>query len=161
MNHKLLTIIAALAAQAAYVSYAAEPTAAGGHGEHAQPGEQATADTPTMDKMQEHMQAMQETMRRIHGTTDPAARQKLMKEHMQSMREAMAIMEEHGADCCGHMAQERTAAHAPDCKSGDATCERMKNLEAENQRMRNQMGMMHGMMRQMMEHEAVNEEAHQ
>jgi hypothetical protein len=45
-------------------------------------------------QMQEKMKAMQAQMDRIHRTTDPKERQKLMQEHMQAMLASMKAM--HG-----------------------------------------------------------------
>ena len=45
-----------------------------------------------MSQMQEKMKAMQAQMDRIHKTTDPKERQKLMQAHMQSMQENMKAM---------------------------------------------------------------------
>ncbi|MDA8257745.1 MAG: hypothetical protein M0Z99_19300 [Betaproteobacteria bacterium] len=45
-----------------------------------------------MPKMQEKMKAMQAQMDKIHKTTDPAERQKLMQAHMQAMMENMEMM---------------------------------------------------------------------
>jgi len=43
-------------------------------------------------QMQQRMQTMQEQMARLHETTDPAERRRLMQEHMQSMHEGMMMM---------------------------------------------------------------------
>ena len=45
-----------------------------------------------MSQMREKMKAMQGQMDRIHQTTDPKERQKLMHEHMQAMQASMKAM---------------------------------------------------------------------
>lgn len=49
-----------------------------------------------MSKMQEKMKVMQAQMDKIHKTTDPAERNKLMQAHMQAMMENMTMMRSMG-----------------------------------------------------------------
>ena len=95
-------------------------------------------------QMQERMHTMQEQMARMHETTDPAERQRLMQEHMQSMHEGMMMMGEmmRGGMSGGRMQQ---------CQSGDNECQ-MSQMQMRLQMMGQQMGMMQQMMMQMMEH---------
>ena len=50
-----------------------------------------------MPQMQEKMKAMQGQMDKIHKTTDPKERQKLMQAHMQAMQENMKMMRGMGS----------------------------------------------------------------
>ncbi|WP_111748503.1 hypothetical protein [Salinisphaera orenii] len=43
--------------------------------------------------MHSHMQAMRQTMQKIHQTEDPAERRQLMQKHMQQMQESMSNMD--------------------------------------------------------------------
>jgi len=43
-------------------------------------------------KMHKRMKNMQDLMEKLHSTSDPQEREKLMKEHMESMREGMKMM---------------------------------------------------------------------
>ncbi len=54
-------------------------------------------------QMREHMQRMQEQMRKIAQTTDPQERQHLMQEHWQSMYQDMQTMRGMGWMWNGHM----------------------------------------------------------
>jgi hypothetical protein len=100
------------------------------------------AEQPTsMPGMQERMQHMHDLMARIHATSDPGERQKLMDEHMRAMNEGMQMMRG------GAMGQQPRAA----CAEGDTRCE-MQRMQGEQQMMQRRMDMMQGMMGQMMEH---------
>jgi protein CpxP len=85
------------AAEAAAQEHAAHEEAA----QSAPSAEQAPG-MAGMQGMQEHMQTLREQMARIHATSDPAERQRLMSEHMQSMEEHMGMM--------GRMGQGRPGA---------------------------------------------------
>jgi hypothetical protein len=58
--------------------------------QHADPATPQTSAPPA--KMPEMMERMQEQMSRIHATSDPKERARLMEEHMKSMHEAMPMM---------------------------------------------------------------------
>jgi len=102
-----------------------------------------TATTPQMQQMQSHMETMREQMARIHATTDPEERQRLMEEHMRTMHEGMTMM---GRMMQGPMAQ----GEARQCAQGDTEC-RMDQMQMQQQMMGQRMGMMQQMMEQMME----------
>jgi hypothetical protein len=93
-----------------------------------------------MDKqsaqMQERMKTMQVQMDRIHKTTDPAERRKLMQEHMQSMREGMGMMKGMGGGMGAGM------------MGGDP--------KQRQDMMERRMDMMHMMMEQMMQHQQMS-----
>ncbi len=59
-----------------------------------------------MTRLQAHMRQMQQQMQRIHATTDPSGRQRLMQEHYQSMQQGMAMMrgteQQPGCGMMGH-----------------------------------------------------------
>jgi hypothetical protein len=101
------------------------------------------ATPPQMQQMQSQMQAMHEQMARIHATTDPGERQRLMQEHMQTMHEGMTMM--------GQMMQgPMTQGQARQCAQSDTEC-RMDQMQTQQQMMGQRMGMMQQMMEQMME----------
>lgn len=81
-----------------------------------------------MDRMQEHMKEMRQTMERIHRTDDPAEHGRLMQEHMEMMHKGMGSMR-------GMMGMGAG-----------------KSDEEHRQMMERRMDMMQEMMQQMMEH---------
>lgn len=87
------------------------------------------------DAMQERMQAMRQTMKKIHDTQDPAERQRLMQEHMHQMRNAMGAMSGMGG-------------------RHDGMRQNMENMDGERcqQMMKMHSEMMQGMMEQMDAH---------
>ena len=93
-----------------------------------------------MSGMQDKMQHMRDLMARIHATSDPAERQKLMDQHMRTMNEGMQMMG-------SAMGQPPTAA----CAEGDTRCQTQR-MQGEQQMMQRRMDMMQGMMGQMMQH---------
>lgn len=101
-----------------------------------------------MGQMQQRMHAMQEQMARIHATSDPQERQRLMQEHMQSMSQGMAMM--------GRMMQQPAAGADADetatrCRGDDTEC-RMRQMQDRQGRMEQRFGLMQQMMQQMMDH---------
>lgn len=74
-----------------------------------QPAASVSADTQAFEKelaeAQAQMKLMQEQMERIHKTSDPQERQRLMQEHWNSMQSAMASMNgmwgQGMMGCCG------------------------------------------------------------
>lgn len=109
-----------------------------------QESDDGSASAQPMPQMQTHMQAMQEQMARIHGTEDPAERQRLMTEHMTAMHQGMAMMGQmmQGGMSPGSMQQ---------CQSGDTECQ-LGQMQTQQRMMGQQMGMMQQMMQQMMDH---------
>ena len=103
-----------------------------------------------MSQMQEKMKAMQAQMERIHKTTDPKERQKLMQAHMQSMQENMKAMRGMG----GQMMKgggEHAGMKMGDKKGGMKDGDMMKR----HAMMEKRMDMMQMMMEQMMQHEQM------
>lgn len=111
----------------------------------AQPPNEGAQSPPETAQMQTRMQEMRALMERIHGTSDPAERQRLMTEHMQAMREGMTMM---GRMMGGGMMGGRGAGQ---CAENDTEC-RMRQMQGEQRMMGERMGMMQTMMGQMMEH---------
>ena len=69
-----------------HASHHSEPASPG------QPGAAAPSASPASDKFGELLQNMkkiQELMKRIHATTDPAAKEALMNDHLRALREEM------------------------------------------------------------------------
>jgi hypothetical protein len=110
------------------------------------PAPEANTTAPTPQDLQNRMQQMSEQMARIHGTQDPAERQRLMQEHMQSMNAGMMMM---GQTMRGGMGPGR--AQGQQCKPDDAAC-RLDRMQAQQDMMSGRMGMMQMMMQQMTEH---------
>ena len=92
-----------------------------------------------MGKMQGNMKAMQAQMDKIHKTTDPKERQKLMQAHMTAMQENMKAMRGMGGPMM------KGGGEHGGMKDGDM----MKRHEM----MANRMDMMQMMMEQMMQHD--------
>ena len=97
-----------------------------------------------MSKMQGNMKAMQAQMDRIHKTTDPKERQKLMQAHMTAMQENMKAMRDMG----GPM-MKGGGEHGGMMMDGKKGGDMMKRHEL----MMNRMDMMQMMMEQMMQHD--------
>ncbi|MBM3344092.1 MAG: hypothetical protein FJY56_18555 [Betaproteobacteria bacterium] len=94
-------------------------------------------DEKHMAQMQEHMKTMRAQMERIHKSTDPAERRKLMQEHMQSMHAGMGMMRGMGGPMMG--------GKGMGMMGGDP--------KHHQQMMERRMDMMHMMMEQMMQHQ--------
>ena len=105
---------------------------------HDKPATSAAPDKH-MGKMQENMKAMQAQMDKIHKTTDPKERQKLMQAHMTAMQENMKAMRGMGGPMM------KGGGEHGGMKDGDM----MKRHEM----MANRMDMMQMMMEQMMQHD--------
>lgn len=113
------------------------------------PAPETSTQPPTAQEMQSRMQQMSEQMARIHGTQDPAERQRLMQEHMQSMNAGMTMM---GQMMRGGMGPGRQGgAQGQQCKPDDAAC-RLDKMQGQQDMMNGRMGMMQMMMQQMTEH---------
>lgn len=105
-----------------------------------------------MQRMQNRMQAMHETMAKIRATKDPAERQRLMQEHVQAMHSGMAMMDGMGGSA------GRQGDAAARCGEGDLAC-RMNQMQTQHGAMAERMGMMQQMMQQMMDHMMQREAA--
>jgi hypothetical protein len=107
-----------------------------------------------MDKMQERMKKMQDLMSKIHSTSDPKERQRLMEEHMDSMRDSMKMMRGMGKDMMGKKHKgDRPAGDGAD-KDGMMGCMMMKKHQMTEDRI----DMMQKMMEQIIEREAAEQE---
>ena len=93
---------------------------------------------------EQQMQKMQDEMRRIRATTDPAERRRLMDEHMKSMQQMMPMMSQMGG-----MGAMGGMGGGPGPGPG--------NPEQRMQMMEMRMDMMHKMMDQMLQHESEAE----
>ncbi len=105
-----------------------------------------------MSQMQEKMKAMQAQMDRIHKTTDPKERQKLMQAHMQAMQENMKAMRGMGGSMMkggGEHGGMMMGGKKGGMKDGDM----MKRHEMTEKRM----DMMQMMMEQMMQRDQAME----
>jgi len=56
------------------------------------PNKSITKDMGMMENMHKHMNKMMMQMNKIHNTTDPVKRDRLMDEHMKSMQKGLNIM---------------------------------------------------------------------
>lgn len=102
-NSKLLTVLALTSALGLAPNISAQTQK---KSEHEHPSGAGVAKMP----MHQHMQRMHAEMAKIHATTDPEERRKLMQAHMQSMRGMMQMM--HGmmaGDSGGGMHHRRGA----------------------------------------------------
>ncbi|MFL6581370.1 MAG: hypothetical protein ACJ8G2_11575 [Burkholderiales bacterium] len=131
------------------------------------PAEAIAKDEAARMKMKIHdeMKKMQEQMERIHATTDPLERRKLMEEHMQTMRETMKTMHGIGSDMMGKKQGEPMMKEGGKGADNGMDKERDKGgmqmgmmMKKRHQMMEDRMDMMQKMMEQMLEHEAAEQE---
>jgi periplasmic protein CpxP/Spy len=126
-----------------------------------------------MEEMQDRLKKMQDLMSKIHSTSDPQERAKLMKEHMAAMLEAMRSMhammgkggmmakkkgrDDAGAEKDSHQHGDGAASGSP---SSDQGGEMMMGgmMMKMHKKMQERMDAMQKMMEQIVEHEAVEEE---
>jgi hypothetical protein len=101
--------------------------------------QQPKDDPESAAPLQHSMEHMRELMDRIHATSDPVEKRRLMDEHMSAMHETMGMM------------RGMSAGEMPSCNQGDTACE-MRRMQGQHQGMQRRMDMMQGMMGQMMEH---------
>ena len=115
-----------------------------------------------MGKMRENMKKMQEQMQKIHATTDPAERRKLMKEHMQSMQEGMKMMGRMGGGMKGGdmMAKAKKDQGGSMMEDGGGDKGGMMGgmMMKKHKKMEDRMDMMQMMMEQMIEHEKAEQD---
>jgi hypothetical protein len=120
------------------------------------------------------MKTMQDQMAKIHSTTDPKEREKLLKEHMQSMREGMkmmgAMMDKGGMGMMGGKKKSAQADAAKDAQGADAATgsaaaggqggEMMMGgmMMKKHKKMQERMDAMQQMLEQLIEREAVEQE---
>jgi hypothetical protein len=126
-----------------------------------------------MGGMQETMKKMQTLMAKIHSTTDPKEREKLLKEHMQAMRESMKMMSGM-MDMGGMMggkkkrkdagAEQDAHQHGDDASSGSSSGGgqdgdmMMGGMMMMHKKMEARMDAMQKMMEQIIEREAVEQD---
>jgi len=118
-------------------------------------------------KMHDQMKKMQEQMEKIHATSDPKARSKLMQDHMETMRETMKSMRGMGSDMMGKkkgepMMEEGTngadKGMDKDMNKDKGGMQMSMMMKKHYKMMEDRMDMMQKMMEQMMEHEAAEQE---
>ena len=105
-----------------------------------------------MSQMLEKMKAMQAQMGRIHKTTDPKERQKLMQEHMQAMQENMKTM--HGMGGPMMMGSGQRGGMMMGGKKGGMT---EGDMMKRHEMMEKRIDMMQMMMEQMMQRDQAME----
>ena len=135
MKTSILTAAIVAFALTAPVASAQDPAA---------PTQPAMGMDAQMSQMHANMAAMQAQMEKIHATTNPKERQKLMQAHMQTMQESMAMMESMSKPMIMDGGQPGGMAMGGDM---------MKH----HQMMQERMGMMTTMMQQMLDHLQVME----
>ena len=109
-----------------------------------------------MSQMHTNMTSMQSQMDKIHATTNPNERQKLMQAHMQAMQESMAMMEGMSKPMMDGSQSGGMAMGGDKGKPGDKGMmdgDMMKH----HHMMQERMGMMTTMMQQMLDHLQVME----
>jgi len=112
--------------------------------DQAAPAQPAMGMDAQMSQMHANMAEMQAQMEKIHATTNPKERRKLMQAHMQTMQESMAMMESMSKPMIMDGGQPGGMAMGGDM---------MKH----HQMMQERMGMMTTMMQQMLDHLQVME----
>jgi hypothetical protein len=119
------------------------------------PAAKSRAGMQMEQKMQEQMMGRMKTMQaqldRIHQSTDPVERQKLIQEHMKSMQETMQAMRGMGGGMIGKMGHGAMAGGGMTGGSRGAG----PSMEMMEQRM----DMMQMMMEQMMQHQQMMQSA--
>lgn len=114
----------------------------------AKPAMSMGKDAP-MSQMQEKMKAMQAQMDKLHKTTDPKERQKLMHEHMQAMQENMKAMHSMGGPMMAGMMGSKPGTKGPGAMGGDP--------KQQQEMLGQRMDMMQMMMEQMLQHDHAME----
>jgi len=99
------------------------------------------------------MKKMHEQMDKIHASTDPIERQKLMQEHMESMREGMKAIRGMGKKPKGECPEDVGDGEDAE-KSGTMGGMMMKK----HKMMESRLDAMQKMMEQMLEHEAAEQD---
>ena len=120
--------------------------------DQAAPAQPAMGMDAHMSAMQTNMKEMQALMEKIHATTNPKERQKLMQAHMQTMQDSMAMMRSMNKPMTMDGGPGGAIAMGADKgKPGDKGMmggDMMKH----HQMMQERMGMMTTMMQQMLDH---------
>jgi hypothetical protein len=110
-----------------------------------------------MSQMQVNMTKMQSQMEKIHATTDPKERQKLMQAHMKTMQESMTMMRAMSKPMKMDDGQAKGAVASGD-KSAPGNKGMMSgDMMQHHQMMEERMGMMQMMMDQMLQHQQMME----
>lgn len=110
-----------------------------------------------MSQMQANMTTMQSQMDKIHATTDPKERQKLMQSHMQTMQENMATMRIMSKPMKMDGGQGDGMAMGPGKGMPDNKGMMGGDMTQHHQMMEKRMGMMQMMMDQMLQHQQAME----
>ena len=178
MNSRTLTMLLACLL-AVPVAQAADEEDHAAHHPGADPSKAATAQKGkpagmNMEQMQDKLKKMQDLMAKIHSTSDPKERDKLMKEHMDAMLEGMKSMQgmmskggmmgkkkqrdDAGAEKDSHQHAEGAASGGP--SDGDQGGEMMMGgmMMKMHKKMQERIDAMQKMMEQIIEHEAVEQE---
>ena len=153
MNRKLIAIGIAFAMLGSPVFAETDPSA--------DIEKEWAAQEESRQQMHDHMATMQATMAKIHAEEDANTRHQLMHQHMLEMRAMMEMMGgTNGMDMmAGHMAgdhaQGKGMMHDGAMKMSEHDPDKCPQMAV----MADKMGMMKMMMQQMMERDAVQEEA--
>lgn len=108
-------------------------------------------------EMQENMKKMQAQMEKIHQTTDPKEREKLLQEHMRTMEDTMQVMRGMGGGMMmGMMDGGKTGGGM--MGGGMMGGQGSPGATPDKNIMERRMDMMHMMMEQMMGHERALQE---
>lgn len=110
-----------------------------------------------MTEMQAKMAAMQLQMDKIHATTEPKERQKLMQAHMQTMQECMAMMRNMSTPMKMDGGQGDGMAMGADKGMPGDKGMMGGGMMQHHQMMEERMGMMQMMMDQMLQHQQAME----
>ena len=116
-----------------------------------------------MPRMQENMKDMQLQMQKVHGTTDPAERQRLMQAHMLAMQENMKAMRGMGGPMMsGGMGGGMAMGGPKDAAGGGMAMGGTKDAAAggmmqHHAMMEKRVDMMQMMMEQMVLHQQMTE----
>ncbi|MEX0958919.1 MAG: hypothetical protein WDZ63_06485 [Burkholderiales bacterium] len=165
MTHCLKTI--ALAAMLALPLAAPAQDEHAAHHPESEAADNAEAGRSMM-MMDRQMQKMRDMMDRMRQTTDADKRRRLMQDHMQAMREGMKMMHgmrgEMGSMTSDGKSGEMTngMSHAQGDGAGESSGmmggQMMMGMMKRHRMMQKRMEMMESMMEQMLEHEAMERE---
>lgn len=153
MNRKLIAAAIAIAMLGSPVFAETDPAA--------DIDQEWAAQAESRQHMHDHMAKMQATMAQIHAEEDENARHKLMHQHMLEMRTMMEMMGDMNGMgmMSGHMAgghgEGKGMMHDGGMTMSEHDAEKCPQMGA----MADKMAMMHVMMQQMMERDAVREDA--
>lgn len=153
MNRKLTAAAIAIAMLSSPVFAETDPAA--------EIYQERAAEAESQQNMHEYMASMQATMQQIHEEEDEETRHQLMHQHMLEMRAMMEMMGgTNGMDMMGgHMAGDHAQGKGMMHDGAMTMSEQDSDMCPQMAEMAEKMGMMKMMMQQMMERDAVQEEA--